>query len=66
MNITQTRFFKEDCDHYTKLALDYMYSSNREEIANSIKRLEHLRGRDYVKALAAKCNQRAKKKFYTV
>jgi len=66
MKVTQTRFFKEDADHYTKIALDWMYTTRADEIRESIKRLETLRGREYVKALAAKCNQRLKVKFYAV
>ena len=66
MTITQTRCFKEDAEHYTDLAKKYMYTSMKQEIAESILKLEHLRGRDYVKALAAKCNQKLRKKFYII
>lgn len=66
MKITQTSYFKEDAEHYTNIAKAWMYTGKREEVKESIKRLERLRGIEYVKALAAKCNQKLKLKFYTV
>ena len=66
MTLTQTRYFQEDAEHYTQIARAYMYTSRREEIAHSIFKLEPLRGRQYVKTLAAKCNQRLKTRFYVV
>lgn len=64
MNITQTKYFKEDAEHYTKLAKDYMYTNRRDEIRMSILRLDHLRGKEYTDKLIAKCNQKLKMKFY--
>ena len=66
MTITQTRYFAEDAEHYTNLAKDYMYTNRKEEIRQSIFRLEKMRGRQYVKKLAGKCNQKLKMKFYVV
>ena len=66
MKITQTRAFIEDSEHYTRLAKDYMYTSRKEEIRQSIKRLERMRGAEYVRKLSAKCNQKLKVKFYPV
>lgn len=64
MTIYQTHIFTDDVEHYTKLALEYRYTSAREDIQKSIFRLEPLRGKEYVKKLAAKCNQKIKDKFY--
>lgn len=64
MTITQTSYFKEDTKHYTNLAKEWMYTSRKNEIKNSIHRLESLRGRDYVNKLIAKCNQCLKVSFY--
>lgn len=66
MKITQTRYFFDDAEHYTRLAKDYMYTNKKEEIRESIKQLERLRGKEYVKKLSAKCNQKLKVKFYAV
>lgn len=64
MNITQTRFFKEDAEHYTRLALAYQYTNKAEEIRAALYKLDRLRGKDYSDKLAAKCNQKAKTRFY--
>lgn len=64
MKITQTTFFINDCNHYTKLAKEWMYTTKKEDIKKSIYRLERLRGKDYVNLLVAKCNQKLKKSFY--
>lgn len=64
MNITQTSYFHDDCTHYTNLAKEWMYTTRKNEIRESIHRLERLRGRDYVNKLIAKCNQKLKVKFY--
>ena len=66
MTITQTKYYREDAEHYTRLAAEYMYTNRADEIRQSINRLETLRGPAYIKALKAKCNQKLKRKFYTV
>jgi hypothetical protein len=66
MTVYQTKFFRDDVEHYTNLALEYRYTTARDDIKQSIFRLEKLRGKEYVKKLAAKCNQKAKMKFYEV
>lgn len=66
MNFTQTHSFKMDVDHYTNIAKEWMYTTRKEEIQNTIFRVEKYRGRDYAKKLAAKCNQKLKVKFYSV
>lgn len=64
MTFRQTGYFKDDVDHYTKIAQEWMYTTKSDEIKQSIHRLERLRGKEYVKALAGKCNQKLKTKFY--
>lgn len=64
MNFTQTSYFHEDVKHYTRLAKDYMYTTRKEEIRDSIKRVALFRGSEYAKKLSAKCNQCLKVKFY--
>ena len=64
MKITQTRFFKEDADHYTRLALSWMYTTKAEETRAALYRLDRLRGKEYSDTLAAKCNQKLKARFY--
>lgn len=66
MTVTQTRYFRDDVEHYTALAKAHMYTSRKEEIQKSIFKLEGIRGKQYVKTLAGKCNQKLKKKFYVV
>ena len=66
MNITQTSYFIDDTRHFTEIALEHMHTTRADEIKQSINRLERLRGKEYVKKLAAKCNQKLKCKFYTV
>jgi hypothetical protein len=41
-----------------------MYTTRKQEIKNSIHRLEKIRGKDYVNKLVAKCNQKLKVAFY--
>lgn len=64
MTIYQTSYFMEDVKHYTKLANDYKYSSNRSEIRRALYKLDKLRGAAYSDKVAAKANQAAKNKFY--
>ena len=66
MTITQTRHFKEDVEHFTALAKRHMYTNMKEETQQYIFRLEKLRGKEYIKLLAGKCNQKLHKKFYIV
>ena len=51
MNITQTNAFIQDVNHYTSIAKEWMYTTRKQEIKNSIYRLEKLRGKDYVNKL---------------
>lgn len=64
MTFRQTTYFKEDVNHYTAIAREWMYTTRKEEVRQSIQRLEHIRGKEYVKALSGKCNQILKVKFY--
>ena len=64
MKITQTAFFKDDAEHYTKLALDWMHTTKAEEIRAALYRLDRMRGRSYTDALDTKCNQKLKARFY--
>ena len=64
MNITQTKAFIQDTEHYTNIAKEWMHTTRKQEIKNSIHRLEKLRGKDYVNKLVAKCNQKLKVAFY--
>jgi len=64
MTFRQTGYFKDDVEHYTKIAMEWRYTSRADEIRQSIHRLERLRGKEYVKTLAGKCNQKLKTKFY--
>lgn len=64
MKIEQTAYFKDDANHYTKLATEYQHTTRRDDIRRSLYKLERLRGREYVDKLASKCNQRAKARFY--
>lgn len=66
MKITQTAYFKEDVDHYTQIAAEWKNTTKAEEIRQSIHRLEAIRGKAYIKALAGKCNQKLKVRFYEV
>lgn len=66
MKATQTAYFMEDVKHYTRIATEWKNTTRADEIRQSIHRLEKLRGKDYVKALAGKCNQKLKLKFYNV
>ncbi len=64
MDITQTKYFKEDVIFFTQRALDTMYTTAREETRKALYQLERMRGAYYCDKLAAKCNQKAKCKFY--
>lgn len=64
MNITQTKIFNDDVKHYCNLAKEWMYTTRKQEIKNSIHRLEKIRGKDYVNKLISKCNQCLKVAFY--
>lgn len=66
MKITQTSYFMDDVKHYTQLAQDTMYTTARDATKANIYRLEKLRGKAYIKALAGKCNQKLKVRFYEV
>ena len=64
MDITKTSYFLQDVKHYTSIAQSWMYTTRKNEIKESIHRLERLRGKDYVNKLVAKCNQKLKIAFY--
>lgn len=64
MNIKQTRFFQDDIKHYYNLAKEYIYTSKAGDIRKSLYKLEIIRGAAYCDQLAAKINQKLKKKFY--
>lgn len=64
MTIEQTRGFKMEVEHYTNLAKEWMYTTRKDEVKNSIYRMEKMRGREYTNKVIAKCNQKLKVKFY--
>lgn len=64
MKVEQTQYFKEDVEHFTKLAKEWMYTTNKEKIRASILKLDGLRNSSYTDKVIAKCNQKLHMKFY--
>lgn len=64
MRIDQTGFFNDDIKHYYKLAKDHLYTSRKDDIRKSLYKLETVRGAAYCDKLAAKINQKLKKRYY--
>lgn len=67
MNITQTKSFKIDLEHLTKLCNEYRYLVQRIDIlTNSIERIKKYRGENHAIQLVKKVNQKCRCKHFIV
>lgn len=67
MNITQTKHFKLDLEHTTKLCNEYKHITQKIEVVQRhIDKIKKYRGVEYTQTLCKKVNQKCKYKHFIV
>ena len=60
--IEDTEYFQDDVKHYTNVALEWMFTTAKDDIKQKFYKLDRLRGKDYADKVAKACNKQIKKK----
>ena len=60
--VEDTSYFKDDVKHYVDVALEWMFTTKKDEIKQKFYKLDRLRGKDYSDKVAKACNKQIKKK----
>ena len=60
--VEDTSYFKDDVKHYVDVALEWMFTTKKDEIKQKFYKLDRFRGKDYSDKVAKACNKQIKKK----